>query len=120
MVGASDGGDVGRTLGYALGLSVSISVGLLLSSNVGKFVGLDDGYLLGIELGPSDGTAPAQVSQHMAKTVSKEHRNVEFSLAAHAQSCSSPPSSGISKDALPEASPLHTEQQLSQQFVATS
>ena len=48
-------------------------MGYELGRLVGLFDGSSDGSLLGIELGPCDGTAITQVSQHMVKTVSNEH-----------------------------------------------
>ena len=103
-----------------LGVPVGISDGVLLSRNVGGSDGYDEGFLLGLVLGPSDGTAIAQVLQHMDKTVSNEHLYVEFVFAAHAQSCLAPPSSGTSKVDVPAASPVQEVQQLSQQLTATS
>ena len=115
---------VGLELGRPEGRWEGSDEGAIVGNELGKFVGLidgsSDGYVLGIELGSSDGTALAQVSQHMTKTVSNEHLSVEFSFAAHAQSCWAPASSGTSKVDVPAASPVQEVQQLSQQLTATS
>ena len=82
--------------------------------------GVVEGMLLLAELGdPVGGAAIAHVSQHMSETLSREHLYVGLELAAHAQVCCVP-SSGTSNASLPAASPLQAEQQLSQQFAATS
>ena len=70
-------------------MDVKTSVGVELGCNVGKTVGwldgLGDGSILGTRLGLLEGTAFAQVSQHIRKTDGKEHLKVGSSVAAHSQ-----------------------------------
>ena len=120
ILGASDGMAEGCIDGVLLSKNVGEIEGVLLGIIDGRTDGSDDGCVLGPELGFSDGTALAHVSQHMANTVSNEHRVAESSSAAQAQSCTAPPSSSIANVASPAASPLHAEQQLAQQFASTS
>lgn len=107
-------------LGDWLGAPDGTNEGRLLSKIVGSDDGFNKGCVLGMELGLSEGTVLAHVSQHIVSTVSNEHLYAESSFPAQAQSCCSPPSSRTLKVVEPAASPLHAEQQLSQQFRATS
>jgi hypothetical protein len=100
------------------GSTDEVNDGLSVGSSLGICVGIDDGLRVGKELGCSDGTALAQVSQHIRRTNGLEHLSFESSLAAHSQVLF--PIPGISNLSLPAASPLQEVQQLSQQFIATS
>jgi len=90
---------------------------------VGDFVGGAVGDLVGApvgdKLGLPDGIASAQERQHMRETESKEHRVTKFCRTAHSQDLLIP-SSAMWNFAKPAASPVHEEQQLWQQFRATS
>ena len=92
---------VGGSDGRRDGLELKTKVGLI----VGVLVGLVVGLRLGRELGLSDGTATAQVAQHIFSTDCKEQRNVGSSLAAQGQVCTAPPSSGTTNVPSPAASP---------------
>ena len=127
--GTIDGRTVGMRLGVALGkydgLNDGKKDGLRLGNVDGILDGSNDGCKLGVKLGSSDGTALLQVSQHIFNTVFNLHLCHGSSLsgsssAAHAQSCTAPPSSGILNEVSPAASPVQELQQVSQQFLATS
>jgi hypothetical protein len=85
---------------------------------VGGTVGLE-GFLLGNELGLSDGIASEQVRQHIRETESREHLHSEFFFTAQSQLAKKPNSVTLNFSS-PAASPMHEEQQLPQQFNATS
>ena len=102
------------------GLLLKKELGEIVSSFVGVYDRINVGPFVGTKLGLSDGTAAAHVWQHIRSTESKEQRIFESSAAAHAQDCSMLSLSGIANVSLPAASPWHAEQQLSQQFKATS
>ena len=131
LVGLEDGSLVSFALGLNDGSLIGIVDGELVSItlgvNEGSLVGLEDGEdeggsVLGLHmLGDSVGedNASSQERQHIRETESREHLVSAFFRTAQSQVLLIP-NSGISNFSVPAASPTQEEQQLPQQFNATS